>query len=177
MILNFFNSKDDYINHLNSSYKTVETFFKILIIIFLIINIIRISFKFKGFFMLFSFLVLSVLCFIFYILYLFISKLIFSIIRKLYFDKNLNKLITNYPNMIGYKTLEINETSLSIKSNSSIVNYDYSKMLLITNNKDYLGISYNKKLLCYIPINVFNSKHEQECFTKILKLKISKYKK
>ncbi|MBO3444970.1 hypothetical protein [Clostridium sp. CCUG 7971] len=171
MIINFYNSKDDYIKHVSSSSKLIEKFLNFFFIIFLIIETIGITFKFEGAFMFFVFIATSMLCFIIYLIYKLITKPIFCIVSKMYVEKNLNKVLNNYPNMIGNKIIEVNSDKLIINTNDERAEYDYSKITINTFHSDIIDIGYNIKILCTIPTNVFSSKEEKEEFIKLIKQK------
>lgn len=172
----FYNSKDDYIKHLNYSYDLIERFLNFLFILFLIVQIIKMTFIFQGIFMFFAFLASLIICCIFYLLYKIITKLLFSIIRKIFFENNLNKILKNYPCMIGDKIVTIMDNKLIITVNSNSIEYDYSNMIVNTTHKDLIEIAYNRKLLCPIPINVFKSVDDQMYFVNKLKSNIKTYK-
>lgn len=173
MKINFYSSEDDYKKYINSTSYIFEKIISALFYVYLLFKFILIlsniltTFKYKMFFG-------SMLIFVFlFILLTFnlISKQIFRILNKLYINKNLNKLLNNFPNMIGDKNISLEDKNLIISSEETTMEFDYNKLSIIVWRKNYIDLAYNKKLLCVIPNNAFKSNEEKNRFIELLQKK------
>ncbi|WP_155484678.1 hypothetical protein QJR30_04265 [Paraclostridium sordellii] len=126
--------------------------------------------------MIIAFFTALIMCFLGYIICKFALKVVNHIFDKLCLERNLNKVLSNYPNMIGNKIIEVNNDKLIIIANDERLEYDYSKLFVNTYHKDTIDIAYNKKILCTIPISVFKSNDEKDEFVNLLKERIKSSK-
>lgn len=176
MVISFYNSREDYIKHLNYSNILISKVLSILFVLFLFLKSISMILKFKGLFMIIAFFTALIICFLGYIICKFALKMLNHIFDKLCLERNLNKVLSNYPNMIGNKIIEINNDKLIIISNDERLEYDYPKLFVNTSHKDIIDIAYDKKILCTIPISVFKSNDEKDEFVNLLKERIKSSK-
>ena len=96
--------------------------------------------------MIIAFFTALIICFLGYIICKFALKMLNHIFDKLCLERNLNKVLSNYPNMIGNKIIEINNNKLIIISNDESLEYDYPKLFVNTSHKDIIDIAYDKKI-------------------------------
>ena len=76
--------------------------------------------------------------------------------------------------MIGDKEIKLDEDKLLINVNNETIEYNYTRLSVILWRKKFIDIAYDKKILCVIPINIFDSVEDKEKFVKILKDKTGK---